>query len=302
MARFDFWTDNDFTNPKKFVLSVVGQGFVGKHLADWLEERGFRVIRIDKDSNKKLYKTADIFFVCVPTPTRNLGFDGSIVAGVLAEIPEGSLVCIRSTVPPDFLMNLVKAFPSLVITHVPEFLDASNAKQDTESPRKLIIGADVGDGCEYEIHQLLHEILPNPADEEKIQYCELEEAAFVKYASNGFFMVKNVYFNLLADIAHKKGWNFEDIRACVAMDDRIGHVHTNPVDKGGRGAGGPCLPKDFAVLANIMVNLYPIDYQYGCVPNHKITFFKEVQDLNFYNLLLSGKDPEIRQEVYGKKS
>ena len=53
---------------------------------------------------------------------------------------------------------------------------------------------------------------------------------------------------MMGDMIRDNRGDWELVREMVAADSRIDPVHTNNSHKGGRGAGGHCLIKDFAVM------------------------------------------------------
>src|SRR6266576_4605352 len=85
-------------------IGFIGQGFVGKNLADDFAERGYETVRYALEpeyvGNKDRVKEADIVFVAVPTPTRPDGFDFSILRNEIKLVGKGKIVVIKSTIVP----------------------------------------------------------------------------------------------------------------------------------------------------------------------------------------------------------
>jgi UDPglucose 6-dehydrogenase len=242
---------NFYANNIKYLnVGVIGQGYVGANLADNLEKRlKLNIVRYGLEpqfrKNKRALKRCDLVFICVPTPTCYGKFVGDAVKSALALISAEATVIIKSTVPPGFVSSLGREN----IVYVPEFLDVATAKADTDNPSRNIIGvASPSDPQSTQLAMLVNSLLP--AAPETI-LCSWDEAAFIKYGANAFFMLKNVFFNSLYDMSVEAQLNFDVIRRGIAQDPRIGETHTRPQDKGGRGAGGACLPKDFRVFREI---------------------------------------------------
>lgn len=55
------------------LIGFIGQGFIGKNLADDFENRGHRIFRyskrLDSPENRQKLAECDIVFIAVPTPT-----------------------------------------------------------------------------------------------------------------------------------------------------------------------------------------------------------------------------------------
>ena len=108
-------------------IAVIGCGFVGKTVAEFLESHLVNVWRIDP----KLYPSTkivecDAYIICVPTPEGKDGeCDDSIVKQVITELNTHKPILLKSTVTPD----LLESYPSNV-TYNPEFLRSNSAKQD----------------------------------------------------------------------------------------------------------------------------------------------------------------------------
>src|SRR6185436_109333 len=129
---------------KKSSIGIIGVGFVGGAVKFWFDSKPEFPLHI-YDKFKKLgsiaaVNTADIIFVCVPTPYGKKGYDDSAVLDALSNIRDGKTVVIKSTVVPGSTERYQKQFPKLKIMFNPEFLVAKNANQDFVTPDRQIIG------------------------------------------------------------------------------------------------------------------------------------------------------------------
>lgn len=278
-------------------IGVVGTGFVGGSLANNLDSRGLGpVVRYSLEpeysGNREAVTKCDLVFVAVPTPTVAGEFRGKVLKDTVGMFSEDTVVAIRSTVPPWFVyrMHGEMGRPPRILV-VPEFLDASTAQEDTDAPDRNIVGVrDLSDMDDQRSARMVLDVLPKAGFE---RVCSWGEASLAKYAGNGFFFMKNAFFNFVHDLAEALNLDPETVREAVAADPRIGPVHTYAVDKGGRGAGGPCLPKDFAVLREMSEQSLPKMYD----PIHSVLYHAERRNRKL--LEGSGKDGSIVKEVYG---
>lgn len=236
----------------KSKIAVVGMGVVGKAVASVIEERiGKSVLKLDERHGKKDYN-AEIFFVCVPTPSKDGRTHDFALRDVLGKIPVGSLVVIRSTVDPDTAESLVNDFTEKEIWFMPEFLNEATAYYDAGHPDLVIIGADWSRVNGSGLAGAIVRIFAPSLSTSRIYFVGIREACWIKHVINAFMVVKNDFFNSVADKIFAEGIQIESVLSPVRKDPRIGEEHTRIVHKGGRGAGGKCLPKDFENFKRMM--------------------------------------------------
>jgi UDP-glucose 6-dehydrogenase len=297
------WMEKDIDEHRFRVLNrkrvaVVGMGVVGKALhgvlSSSLDKYGAGVEGYDKGSCKV---KADVSFICVPTPFlhRTGDLDGTAVLDALCRLKSGSVAVIRSTVTPRFVRAVVKAFPKLHVFTLPEFLDEDTAAGDTARPSRVVLGG-YSERVNSAHHELVREVVDAAWDSRVFRTFRFEDPAvamMVKLAANAFFTSKNAMFNAFADISHQVGLRWDDkVVEAVTCDPRIGPVHAKLVSKGGRGAGGKCLPKDLEML------IREFDSRSHSEP---CLLLKAVSAANRRNLRDSGKDAAICEEVYGEE-
>lgn len=280
-------------NIKDLNLCFIGQGFIGKNLADNFSERGFNnIVRYSLDSeyikNKDLIKDCDIVFIAVPTPTINRKFDDSILVEALDLVSYDSIAVIKSTVPPQTMIDLFFRYDGdKKIIYCPEFLDENTAKENTDNPERNVIGIPSFNLPEYnEIAELLFKILPKAKNN---LVCTHDEASIIKYGANCFFYIKNVYFNILYDLVSQLGGEWNRVREGIIGDSRIHPVHTNIMHKSGRGAGGACLIKDLSAFRDVCKDM-DIETR---------DFLEAAEKRNTRLLMDSKKDLNLLKGVYG---
>lgn len=98
---------------------------------------------------------------------------------------------------------------------------------------------------------------------------------------------------MLYDLSEKLGCNWEEVRQMIAADPRIGEEHTHPVNKGGRGAGGDCLIKDFEAFIRMYKNFVQDEAGLNALTN--------LRDKNISLLVGSKKDLDLLKGVYGEE-
>ncbi len=243
---------------KELQIGFIGQGFIGKHLADDFAERGFKIVRYalepDYADNKDAIALCDIVFIAVPTPTTPTGFDSRILEAVLPLVGTGKTAVIKSTMLPGTTLRLQNQFPDIVVLHSPEFLREKSAREDTKEPLRNIVGMPLADERHQAAAEQVMAVLPNSPF---TLITGAAEAELIKYAGNNFLALKVIFMNIVYDAATAAGANYSLIAEAMKADPRIGTSHMNVVDQSGhpgsvpgRGAGGHCFPKDWAAFTD----------------------------------------------------
>ncbi|OIO52060.1 MAG: hypothetical protein AUJ11_01100 [Parcubacteria group bacterium CG1_02_44_65] len=273
-------------------IGFIGQGWVGKNYADNFESRGYEVVRYSIEpeyaGNKEKIKDCDIIFIAVPTPTTLKGFNCDTLWEVIKLVGKSKIAVIKSTILPGTTESLQKANPDIYVLHSPEFLSRNTAAYDATHPIRNIIGIPL----EFDEYKKKAELVMSVLPEAPFKIiCRAKEAELVKYCGNSFYYVKTVYFNLLYDLVNSLGGDWENLRKMVAADPWIGEMHINPVHRGGRGAGGDCLIKDYAALAAL--------YKNSVKDERGNKIFDSVKEKNVELLVKSKKDINFLKGVYG---
>lgn len=286
---------------KEIQVGFVGQGFIGKHMADDFDERGYDVVRYALEPayemNKEAIAQCDVVFIAVPTPTTPQGFDSTILESVLPLVGAGKVAVIKSTVLPGTTVRLQTQFPDIIVLHSPEFLREKSAHEDTRAPARTIVGIAIDD----EIHRAAAErvvaILPTSPFSIIVSAAEAE---LIKYGGNNFLALKVIFMNMLYEAAQATGANYSVIAEAMKADPRIGSSHMNVIDQSGhpgsvpgRGAGGHCFPKDWAA--------FRAWYKTACP--HDVVGAEALTALEAKNVALlrdSEKDLDLLRGIYGK--
>jgi UDPglucose 6-dehydrogenase len=280
-------------------IGFIGQGFIGKHMADDFTNRGFETVRYAMEepyrANKELIAGCDITFIAVPTPTTPEGFDFTIIRSVLPLIGKGRTAVIKSTILPSTTEQLQQEFPDIFVLHSPEFLREKSAAEDTAHPERNIVGIPEDTPQYRELGERVLAILPE-APHEYVTLARNAEA--VKYIGNVFLALKVDFMNIAYDFVLAAGGDWETVRTLVTDDSRIGPGHTRVVDTSGtgttagRGAGGHCFPKDLQAFTD-----YFAQHAHDPAAQAVLT---ALRNYNNHLLTKSGKDLDLLEGNYGR--
>ena len=282
---------------KDLLIGFIGQGFIGKNMADDFQDRGFKVVRYSKEKykeNKEKIKDCDFVFIAVPTPSTPKGFDDSILRSTLDLVGKGKTAIIKSTIKVGSTEKYQKLHPDKYIIHSPEFLTEKNAKNDTKYPPRNIIGVSKKSKIKG---QAVLDILPKAKYEFIIPS---KEAELIKYMGNNFLYIKVIYANIIYNFTQKMGIDYDLVSKITALDSRIGPSHlqvkhnSGLSKKMGRGAGGHCFIKDMAAFIEFFSEL-GIEKEEDKLA---LDFLKKVVKLNQNLLINSRKDLDLLRGVY----
>lgn len=285
-------------------IGFIGQGFVGKAIADDFEHRGFEVVRyaLEKEymQNKLPVQACDIVFIAVPTPTVRKKQNISALYESLALLNAGTntknkIVIIKSTILPRTTDMLQEKFRNLFLIHSPEFLIAQSAAKDATKPFMNIIGIPAPRFDKERNGTRITRIVSLLPHTPTTLICTSVEAETIKYCHNihGYFQI--VFWNMMHDYVAASGADWQTIKKAIDADPMISGYYTNPVHKNGRGAGGHCFIKDYAAFKTSFAKTNTRD-----TTAQKIISLIEKKNLML--LAASQKDSSLVQQVYGKRS
>lgn len=280
----------------KLEIGFIGQGFVGKSIADDFESRGYKTIRYALEEpyvhNKDKIKHADIVFVAVPTPSTTNGFDDSILRGVVSLVGKGKTLVIKSTVVPGTTEAIQNAHPDITVLFSPEFLLEATAAHDAAFPIMNMVGIP-SDSAVYrkQAEQVLSVLPKSPHS----QLCSAREAELFKYVHNIHGVFRILFANMVYDLATAHGASWAELTEAMSADPYMttqASYYNRPVHKSGRGAGGHCFIKDMAAFVE--------SYKKSCSENKEaIAALEGLEQLNVALLKNSGKDLDLLEGVYG---
>ena len=236
-------------------IGIIGLGFVGGAVYNAHQYHNIETVLHDPYKNiiadKNELNSCDGIFICVPSPTGSYGeCDTSILESVLKELTDYSGIIIsKVTCPPTVYSKLQKIYPNLI--HAPEFLVAATAKEDYLSGEFSIIGgnAEYRDRA-YQIVKSSQKNINNKL------FCNIEEAAMIKYTINSFLATKVIFMNQVKEICDSINADFNTVITGVKLDQRLGTSHFSvPGPDGKYGFGGACFPKDTSALSYMASSL-----------------------------------------------
>lgn len=189
---------------------------------------------------------AKVVVLAVGTPSlpdgrADLGALDSVISEIAAQAQAGTVVVIKSTVPPGtgrrFQRTLGSGERGLQVVSCPEFLREGCAVQDiTQSDRFVVGGADAT--------AVSRTVAALNAYDAPVLRTSNTEAELIKYGSNAFLAMKISFINEIANLCDLVEANIDDVAQGMGLDARIGAASL----RAGLGFGGSCFPKDVAAL------------------------------------------------------
>lgn len=226
-------------------IAVIGCGFVGGTVANYLEKRLVQVVRVDPKINdltaQDVRQDCEAFIVCVPTPEGKDGAcDDSVIKSVIEQLDTEKPILLKSTVTPD----LMKQYPDNV-TYNPEFLRALHAQKDFENQEVFVLGGH------NQMHIDFWEDVFRNLNTQVIR-TNRTTASMIKYVHNAWLATKVAFFHEVFDNA-PKDMNYSMLTSTLAQMTNIGPSHMMvPNSEHTLGFDGHCFPKDTKALTNIM--------------------------------------------------
>lgn len=230
-------------------VAIIGHGYVGKAMEAFLKNhyKLFIYDPIYPSLDKALINTADIAFVCVPTPSLNGKCDTSIVEEVVGWC-ETNLIIIKSTVEPGTTDRL-KQNTNKRLVFAPEYCGESSYWSPYQWDREIketpffIFGGDPND-----TKLAVDAYLPITGPTKKYIQTTAKAAEMAKYVTNAFASMKITFSYEIASICEAAELDFNIVRELWLMDPRVNPMHTAVFAENKHPFGGKCLPKDTEAL------------------------------------------------------
>ncbi|MBI5401652.1 hypothetical protein HZB05_02390 [Candidatus Wolfebacteria bacterium] len=270
-------------NLRKAAVGVIGLGFVGNIIFNYLKNKKFSVLGYDKFKkigNLADLEKADLIFICLPTPYKEkIGSDISAIKENITFFKKPHYFVIRSTVLPGTTDDFQKKYPKHKFLFHPEFLREKTAKKDFLNPNLQLVGYT------SKTKDIAPEILKIFPKAKYNKVLSAKAAELTKFSINAFLASKVIFANQIYDLCQVLGINYEEVKNCLGNESRIGHSHLDIFHNNFRGFGGKCLPKDLKSLIYF--------YEKNQVSPF---FFKTIDELN--HKLLSDQNMTDIMEKY----
>lgn len=200
-------------------IAIIGYGLLGKSISDVLKPKHeIIVVETSRLTDISSHHDADGIIIC----------DNDNIINVVKEIPIFLPILIKCNILPDEVDHLHREFPDHSIVISPDFSKIKTSNIDFANQRYMILG---GEDPECFWQDLFQEVLTQC---KMVFNCSDREAAFIKYASDGFLALKTAYFNQIFDVCYSNGLEFSIIRQLLTHDNRIGTEYTMVPDPDGR--------------------------------------------------------------------
>ena len=249
----------DIVEPKVEAVNDGRSPFEEPGLDDLVQE-AVRDGGLDAVSNLGSVGSADVYLVCVGTPT---GSDGTPDLTALKRVSQHlgehlreldgealpPVVAVRSTVLPGTTEEVVEpilerasggeAGKAFRLAHHPEFLREGSAIQDFYDPVRVLVGANDDEACDT-VTDLYSEV------EAREYRTSIRASEMVKYVDNAFHALKVSFANEIGQVCREVGVSGRRVMDIVCSDTtlNISPAYLTP----GFAFGGSCLPKDLSAL------------------------------------------------------
>lgn len=251
-------------------INIIGYGFVGGAVGHLCKRNNIRFCVCDvtpKEEqeadhvfssigeivrNSEQANETNIYFVCVPTPSKDSGeCDTSIVDNVIESLSrlctKTSIVYVKSTLQPGTTKSLHSKYGNekVSIFFCPEFLREKTANADMYDATFALVGVTPDQRIESTTHINIFRLLYKHNDTFQVIVKPAEICELFKYTINVFLAVKVWYFNEVNTLCDKFNVQYDDLKSLFDLEPRIGTSHTDvPGHDGHYGFGGACLVKE----------------------------------------------------------
>ena len=260
-------------------------------------DRAIREKRLVFTTNlEEAFKTAEIIFLCLPTPPGANGqADLSFVLNVADELgdlfnehPGYRVIVNKSTVPVGTADKVREKIASKTdeefdVVSNPEFLREGAAVEDFMKPERVVIGTRSEKAAE--LMTTLYE--PFVRSGNPIIVMDERSSELTKYAANAMLATKITFMNEIANICESVGADVDNVRRGIGTDSRIGKRFLFA----GIGYGGSCFPKDVQAIHHTAgehgYDFKILDSVMKVNENQKVSIVKKIKD--YYGDSLNNK-------------
>jgi len=242
-------------------ILIIGYGYVGKAYHKFFESHYETKIFDPFVTQSELSLVTsiqaepfDLYVVCTPTPAGEKGeCDLTAVHETLADIPDNSLVLIKSTVEVGTTDYLKEKHPTLKIVFSPENIGESTYY--TPAPYDFHVEVEktpwfTFGGEREDTTAMVNFFMPITGPAKRYNQCTPKEAEMAKYMNNTSFAMRVVFVNEIARICNEANIDFNTVRELWLCDPRNNPMFSGVITNRNDGMcfGGKCLPKDLSAL------------------------------------------------------
>lgn len=214
-------------------VGIIGCGFVGGALKDWLEHNNPECKLYISDPAKGYnddMSQIDIAFLQIHVPTEDDGTqDLTLMKELIRNLPDVP-VFVRTTILPG-TSDILSKETDHSVHFMPEFLTERTYIEDFQKQTMVFTGA----------YELLTKIFVG----KKYTVMSSLEAELTKYMHNVFGAYKVTYFNACREYCLHMGGDWRKVHTGMLLSGYINDTHTYvPGPDGKLGYGGKCFPKD----------------------------------------------------------
>eukprot|EP00760_Papus_ankaliazontas_P012578 PhM_4_TR15406/c0_g1_i1/m.8620/K00012/UGDH, ugd; UDPglucose 6-dehydrogenase len=266
-ARIDAWNSDSLPIYEPGLYEVVK------------EARG-RNLFFACSGQEELFKSADIIFISVNTPTKSFGVGKGRAADLkfvescarsIAQLAEGHKIIVeKSTVPVRCCSAIRKIVDSVgskatfSILSNPEFLAEGTAINDLLVPDRVLIGGErdaSGEAAMDMLASVYRRWVPN----ERIITTNVWSSELSKLAANAFLAQRISSINAISALCEETGADVDEVSRAIGHDSRLGPKFL----KASVGFGGSCFQKDILNLVYLCecLNLPEVAHYWNEVVN-----------------------------------
>lgn len=223
-------------------VAIIGIGWVGKSMVQLFPEAYIYTATMEKDgiAHKSDVNSADVAFICVPTPPIGEGrLDTSIIDEIMSWC-KAKLIVIRSTVNPGDCSRWASDYTKEIVFQ-PEYLGETPQHpmlNPQERPFMVIGGIEQNRRKLIELYQTVYNANVT------IRQVSLIEAEIIKLSENRAIAFKVAQCQELYDVCEKAKIDYYTIRDAVYGDDPRLNLWWTFVYPEKRGFQSKCIPKD----------------------------------------------------------
>ena len=255
-------------------VKIIGYGWVGKAMHTLFPD----ALLHDPELGHVCKETADVTFICVPTPSiNNTVLDCSIVHEVVKECKE-QLIVIRSTVMPGTCKQLEDETGKDIVFQ-PEYLGETVAHPMTDQHNRpfMILGGKPS--ARQKVIELYQQVFNANIT---IRQVDNYTAEVIKLTENRAIAYKIAQCQELYDACRLSNVDYNEVREAVYGDDPRFNLYWTFVYPEKRGFNSKCLPKDVYAWAAWAesVGIKPSLTQYLLQFNEGYLFVEELNAIN----------------------